>query len=182
MKREDVIDKVRRILSRSGFLISDRMRVRSVSFDIAARKDDRVMLIKVLLNVDSFGPDGSKELRLLATRLNASPVLIGLSSNIGKLEDGVVYSRSGVPIVSLKTFSDFMLEGVPPYVFSAPGGLYVKINGEALEKARAKKNVSLGTLAEIAGVSRRAVQMYQDGMGTTIHNRCSQSVLILEGG
>jgi putative transcriptional regulator len=168
MKRDELIEKVRKILSRTGFLISDRMRLRSVSFDIAARRDDKVILIKVLLNVDSFGSEGSKELRLLATRLNASPMLIGLCSNIGKLEDGVVYSRAGVPIVSLKTFSDFMLEGIPPYVFSAPGGLYVKIDGEALERARAKKDVSLGTLAEIAGVSRRAVQMYQDGMGTTI--------------
>lgn len=168
MKRDELIEKVRKILSRSGFLISDRMRLRSVSFDIAARRDDKVILIKVLLNVDSFGSESSKELRLLATRLNASPVLIGLCSNIGKLEDGVVYSRAGVPIVSIKTFSDFMLEGIPPYVFSAPGGLYVKIDGEALERARAKKDVSLGTLAEIAGVSRRAVQMYQNGMGTTI--------------
>jgi putative transcriptional regulator len=168
MKREDAIERVREILGKADFLISDRLKIRSVSFDIVGKREEKVLLIKVLLNVDSFSSQGSKELRLLASGLNASPVLIGLCSSMGKLEDGVIYSRSGVPIVSLKTFSDFILEGIPPYIFSAPGGLYVKIDGEALEKARAKKNVSLGALAEIAGVSRRAVQMYQDGMGTTI--------------
>jgi len=168
MNREELINKVRDILTKAGFLISEKMKLRSVSFDLVARRDKNVLLIKVPLNVDSFSSEGSKELRLVASGLNASPILIGLYSSIGKLERGVVYSRSGVPIMSLKTFSDFILEGVPPYIFSAPGGLYVKIDGEALEKARSRKNVSLGALAEIAGVSRRAIQMYQDGMGTTI--------------
>jgi putative transcriptional regulator len=168
MNREELITKVRETLKKAGFLLSEKMKLRSVSFDLVARRENKILLIKVLLNVDSFGPESSKELRLVASGLNAAPILIGLYSGIGKLEEGVVYSRSGVPIVSLKTFSDFILEGVPPYIFSAPGGLYVKIDGEALEKARSKKKISLGTLAEIAGVSRRAIQMYQNGMGTTI--------------
>ncbi|MCK5547531.1 MAG: transcriptional regulator, partial [Thermoplasmata archaeon] len=168
MHREELTNSVREILAKSDFLLSDKLDMRGVSFDIVARRDDKILILKVLLNVDSFSPGGADDIRLIATKLGASPLLIGLCSTTGNLENGVVYSRFGVPILSLKTFSDFLLEGVPPFIFSAPGGLYVKIDGETLEKVRSRKRVSLGALAEIAGVSRRAIQMYQDGMGTTI--------------
>lgn len=168
MMREELINKVRAILAKGDFFISDKLSMRGVSFDIVARKNKTILLVKVLLNVDSFSSEGGEELRFIATKLGASPLLIGLGSGTGKLEEGVVYSRFGVPIVSLKTFSDFILEGVPPCIFSAPGGLYVKIDGDTLERVRSRKNVSLGTLAEIAGVSRRAIQMYQEGRGATI--------------
>ena len=63
---------------------------------------------------------------------------------------------------------DIFIEGVPPLIFSAPGGFYVNIDGEALHKARTNQGLSLGKLAEIAGVSRKAIQMYESGMSTMI--------------
>jgi len=59
-------------------------------------------------------------------------------------------------------------EGVPPFMFSAPGGLYVRMDSEALRTARDRRGISLGALAEIAGVSRRTIQMYMDGMSATV--------------
>jgi len=57
---------------------------------------------------------------------------------------------------------------MPPVIFAAPGGLYVRIDGEVLTRAREAKTISLGTLAEVAGVSRRTIQMYIEGMGATV--------------
>src|SRR3989442_9381333 len=125
-------------------------------------------MVKVLLNVDSFSKQGAEELRMIATSLKGAPLLIGERSGAGSLEDGVIYARSGVPILSRQTFIDFFEEGVPPFIFSAPGGLYVKLDGEALRRARDAKQISLGALAEVAGVSRRAIQMYLEGMSATI--------------
>src|SRR3989442_8668968 len=121
-------------------------------------------MVKVLLNVDSFSKQGAEELRMIATTLNGAPLLIGERSGAGSLEDGVIYARSGVPILSRQTFIDFFEEGVPPFIFSAPGGLYVKLDGEALRRARDAKQISLGALAEVAGVSRRAVRVDLAGM------------------
>jgi putative transcriptional regulator len=39
------------------------------------------------------------------------------------------------------------------------------MDGELIKNIREQNNISLGTLAEIAGVSRRTIQMYEDGMG-----------------
>ena len=64
--------------------------------------------------------------------------------------------------------ADLLLEEAPPFIFAAPGGLYVKLDSELLKKAREERGISLGTLAETAGVSRRTIQMYESGMGAMI--------------
>lgn len=73
-----------------------------------------------------------------------------------------------MPIVSLQTLTDLLLEEVPPFIFAAPGGLYVKLDSDLLKKLREDKGISLGNLAEVAGVSRRTIQMYETGMGAMI--------------
>ena len=80
----------------------------------------------------------------------------------------MIYSRFGVPILCRSTLLEFLEEGIPPFLFSAPGGLYVRLDTAALRRLRADRGLSLGALAEIAGVSRRTIQMYLEGMAATI--------------
>ena len=168
MNREQLIGEIRDLLAKTGFFLSDKANTRGMSFDIIARRDQNLILIKVLLNIDAFTESNASELKLIARTLEGSPILVGQRSGGGKLEEGVIYSRFGVPILSKETFVDFFAEGVPPFVFSAPGGLYVRLDGDLLRQLRDRKNVSLGTLAEVAGVSRRTIQMYLEGMSATI--------------
>ena len=167
-KREELISRIRETLGRSGFFVSDPHNIRSISFDIIARRDKELLIIKALSNIDSLSSDDAEELRILASALTGSPMVIGLHSSSGKLDGGILYSRFGIPIISEETFHEHMLEGVPPFVYAAPGGLYVRLDGETLKRIRQEKNISLGMLAEIAGVSRKAIQMYESGMGAMI--------------
>ncbi len=168
MQRERLLDDVRTILARTGFYMSERTSARGLAFDVVARRDDVLLLVKVLVNVDALAKSSAQELRMIATTLKGAPLLIGERSGAGPLEDGVIYSRWGVPILSRQSFLEFFEQGVPPFIFSAPGGLYVKLDGDKLRHAREEKQISLGALAEVAGVSRRAIQMYLDGMSATI--------------
>jgi putative transcriptional regulator len=168
VNRDRLVDEVRGALARTGFYLSDKTTARGVAFDVVARRDDVLLLVKVLANVDSFSKSSAGQLRMIATTLQGAPLLIGERSGAGPLEDGVIYSRFGVPILSMRSFLEFFEQGVPPFIFSAPGGLYVKLDGEKLRQAREQKQISLGALAEVAGVSRRAIQMYLEGMSATI--------------
>jgi putative transcriptional regulator len=168
VKREELILRIRETLGKSGFFVSDPHNIRSISFDIIARRDKELLIIKALSNIDSLSSDDAEELRILASALTGSPMVIGLHSSSGKLDGGILYSRFGIPIISEETFHEHMLEGVPPFVYAAPGGLYVRLDGESLKRIRQEKNISLGMLAEIAGVSRKAIQMYESGMGAMI--------------
>ncbi|MCU0851703.1 MAG: transcriptional regulator [Thermoplasmata archaeon] len=167
-KREDLVAQIRSTLAKTGWFVSDPHNIRSISFDIIARRDKELLIIKALTNIDSLSIDDAEQLRVLATALRASPMVIGLHSGSGKLEDGILYSRFGIPIISDATFREHMVDGVPPFVYAAPGGLYVRLDGELMRRIRQDRNISLGALAEVAGVSRKAIQMYESGMGAMV--------------
>ncbi len=168
MTREDMINTTRSILARAGFDISSAINIRSICFDIVGRKDKTLLIIKVLSNVDAFSHENADEMKIMAEALDANPLIIGEASSSGPLEDGIVYTRFKIPIVSNKTLAEHLLEEVPPFIFAAPGGLYVKIDSDVLKQLREERGISLGTLADTAGVSRRTIQMYEKGMGAMI--------------
>lgn len=168
MKRDQLIDSVRDVLAKTGFFLSEPHGERGLCFDFVARRDNVLLIVKVLQNVDALNKATAEELKGIARSLHGSPAVIGERTGTGALEGGVIYSRFGVPILSRKTFLDFFEEGVPPFIYSAPGGLYVKLDTDSLRRIREEGQLSLGTLADIAGVSRRTIQMYLEGMSASI--------------
>jgi len=167
MEKERMLKEIRAILRKSGFEIGEPI-FKSISFDIIAKRDELVLILKSLINIDALRNEVARELKILGKELNASPLIIGEKSALGPILDGVIYSRHGIPIVSLGTFRDFILENINPLVYASPGGLYVKLNGELLRKMREERGISLGHLARIAGVSRKAIQLYEEGMSAVV--------------
>lgn len=168
VRREQLIDGVRQALAKTGFFLSQKHGERGLCFDFVARRDDNLLVVKVLQNVDALGPATADELKVVAKTLDGSPVVVGERSGTGPLEEGVIYNRFEVPILSRKTLLDFLEEGVPPFIYSGPGGLYVRLDPEILRRVRDERQLSLGHLAEIAGVSRRTIAMYLEGMSASI--------------
>ncbi len=166
--RVDLIDQVRLMLAKAGFAVSERCNVRPVSFDVVARRDNRLFIIKVLGNVDAFSERVAQELRTLAHFLQGTPLLVGERSGAGSLEDGVAYCHRGIPVLTPQTMEELLLENTPPLAYATPGGLNVQLDGSRLRKIREERQLSLGDLAQVAGVSRRAVQMYEQGMRATV--------------
>ena len=156
------------MLSDAGFMVSDRCSTRPKSFDIAARRREDILLVKVLANIDAFdGPTG-QEMRRLGTYLGGTPMLFGLRTRNEDLKPGVVYFRHGVPVLNPDTALDLFIHGVPPLIYAAPGGLYVNIDGDILADERERRGWSLGRLATELGVSRRTVSKYEDGMNASV--------------
>ncbi|MGI0148823.1 MAG: transcriptional regulator, partial [Thermoplasmata archaeon] len=168
MKRDRILEETRKALAKTGFFLSRPHGERGLCFDLVARRDDTLLLVKVFQNVDALSKETAHELKVIGQTLEGSPLVIGERSGTGPLEDGVIYSRFGVPILCRSTLLEFLEEGIPPFLFSAPGGLYVRLDTAALRRLRDERGLSLGALAEIAGVSRRTIQMYLEGMAATV--------------
>ena len=168
MTRETLLDQAIRTLQKAEFIISEKCDIRPRSFDVVARRGKTFLLIKVLANIEGLGEDTSREMRRLAVLFNGTPIVIGEHTNDHPLEGGAVYLRYGIPCVDIETFSDNFLEGVPPLVYAAPGGLYVEIDGDTLKAVRESKSISLGELAKQLAVSRRSISKYENGMNATI--------------
>lgn len=168
MGRNELINTTRAILAKAGFDVSSALNLRGICFDVVARMDDKVLIVKVLSNIDAFSKENAEEMKILANSLGATPLVTGERSSSGALEPGIVYSRFNISIVSNETLADLLLEEAPPFIFAAPGGLYVRLDSDLLKAVREERGISLGTLAESAGVSRRTIQMYESGMGAMI--------------
>jgi len=168
MNRSELLQDVRDTLNRSGFYVSEICSMRPIGFDIVARRDNSLLIIKVLTNIDAISENVANELKTLSILLKGNPLLIGEHSGTGKLEDEAVYDRFGIQSINSKTLKTHLLEGAPLEVYAGPGGFYVNLNREKIIKIRQEQNYSIGSFARSLKVSRRTVQMYEDGMNASI--------------
>lgn len=168
LSRERWIKRIRALLERSGFYVADAHGVRPSSFDLAARRDSTLLLVKALKNIDAFDAEEAERLRELGSLFPATVLVVGQSSGSSELDPGVVYTRYGVPIVTEETLQEYLEKALPPFLYASPGGTFARIDGERLRALRTDRGLSLGALASIAGVSRRAIQLYEDGAGAEI--------------
>jgi len=168
MRREELLGEVRETLIKSGFYVSELYSIRPIGFDLVARRDNSLLIIKVLTNIDAMSENVARELSTLSNVLKACPLVIGNHSGIGFLEDNVVYDRFGIKALTPETLKLHLLEGVPVEIFAGPGGFYVNLDKEKIKKIRTEKNISLGSFARSLKVSRRTVQMYESGMNASV--------------
>ena len=179
--RNEILAEVVRTLAMAGFDVNGPEMVSNPMFDIIARRDSTLLLVKVLTNIDSMDDSRARLLKNIGRMLDATPLIIGVKTCSKKLEDGVVYTRYGVGIITPGTLYDYLIEGIPPLVFSLPGGYYVKIDGDMLREIRTKKGISLAALAEKIGVSVRTVQLYEQGMSPSVDVALSLEEVLGEG-
>jgi len=168
MDRTELITNIREFLGNAGFSVSNPYAIHLPGFDLVARRDDTLLIIKVLSNIDGLSEGVGNELRALAYLLNATPLLIGEKNGVNTLEDDVVYFRFGIETVTFSTLKNHLHEEVPVRAYAAPGGLYVNLDSEKIRRLRQENDISLGTFARRVRVSRRTVRMYEDGMSARI--------------
>ena len=163
--RERSIEHIRDLLERAGFYVADTHAIRPTSFDLAARRDATLLLVKVLKNIDALDSEEATRLRELGRLFPAITLVIGQTSGASELDPGVVYTRYGVPIINEETLKEFLEKALPPFLYASPGGTFAQVDGPRLRQLRGERGLSLGTLASIAGVSRRAIQLYEESAG-----------------
>jgi putative transcriptional regulator len=168
MSHDALVGNVIAMLEDAGFTVSRRCAVRPKSFDVVARREDDLVFVKILGNIDAFDRATGVAMRRLGEFLEGTPLVIGLRTRDKELDPGVMYLRHGVPVLSPDTAYNLFVEGVQPLIYAAPGGLYVSIDGDVLEDEREERGWSLGRLATELGVSRRTVSKYEDGMDASI--------------
>jgi putative transcriptional regulator len=151
-------------LKEAGFQVSQICCSRPSCFDFAAKKDDKTVLIKTHSDVDTFSPQDSNELKIIASHVSAASLIISQKTHDKTLADDTVYSRHAIFVVTEKTIKNIALQTANPLVYAGPGGYFVEIDGTLVEKRRKEMDLSVGKLAEMVGVSRRTLYGYERGM------------------
>nr|WP_286244248.1 transcriptional regulator [Methanobacterium ferruginis] len=159
--RDQVLIEINELLSKHGFDTSN-IYDRSC-FDLVARRELLLLLMKVLVNVDGFSPAHAHEIKRVSKIFLASPLLIGLKSKNEILEEDVVYERHGIPVIAPTTLHNIVVEEIYPEIFADRGGYYVQIDGQVVKEIREQQNLSLKDLADQAHVSRETIYKYETG-------------------
>ena len=160
--RDKMNTEINNFLKAEGFETSDIYD--HGSFDIVARKNLLMLLVKTFNNIDGVNKTNSSEMKQLANIFLASPIIIGEKSRKGKLEDGVIYERYDIPTITLNTFKHMISYEEYPEIIADRGGYFVKINGNVLKEYRDRNSLSLKELAEKAHVSRATMYKYENDM------------------
>jgi putative transcriptional regulator len=157
----DNAESLGRALKEAGFQTSQLCCSRPSCFDFAARKGDESVLIKLYSDVDSFSRLDSRDVRVIAGRVSAVPLVVSSETHGKPLEDDTVYSRYNVSVVTEKTLTNVAFRRGYPLVNAGPGGYFVEVNGELIERRRKELGLSIGKLAQMVGVSRRTLYGYE---------------------
>jgi len=152
----DIKQQTQNILERSDYVTCEYRGC----FDIAAKKEN-LLLLKTLLNVDSFQREQAKNLKIISNNLDAHPFLIGMNMREGKLQYGIVYERFELPTVSLKTFEDLIFSSIFPRIYRDRGGFYVEIDSQILKETRKRKGMSQRELAEAVGINKKVIYEHE---------------------
>ncbi len=161
-QRDHVLIEINNLLSNHGFETSN-IYDRSC-FDMIARKELELLLLKILINIDGFTGNQAKEIKKVADTFLASPLVVGIKSKNEYLEEDVVYERHGIPVIAKETLKNMVVDEVYPEVFADRGGYYVQMNGEIIKQVREAQNISRKDLADKAHVSRETIYKYERGM------------------
>lgn len=151
-------------LKEAGFTVSEHCRSRPSCFDLAARKDESIMFIKIQSDIGGLSANDSAELRAISESFSAHCLLIGEEAREKLLEDDTVYTRHDISTVTRTTFENLLLHDTHPLIQANPGGYYVEIDGEALKRRRQELGLSAGEVAEAVSTSRRTIYGYERGM------------------
>ena len=168
MSQDRQLQLVTSVMITAGFDVSERFTLRPRSFDLIARNDGTLLVMKVVSHIDSVSEEVAFDLDVISRLSGESAIIVGERARDAELERGAVYVRYGIYAISPSTLYDYFVEKIPPLVYASPGGLYVNINGDVLRDLREKRSMSLGDLGQVLGVSRRTISKYESGMGTTL--------------
>ena len=162
LTRSQMLHNIEHLLTSQGYKTSDIYD--QGSFDIVARKNLTILLLKTFLNIDSINEPNAYEMKQLANIFLASPIIIGEKSRNGILEEGVIYERYEIPAIGFETLKNIILYNEHPEILADRGGYFVKIDGNIIKQYREDYSLSLKDLASLAHVSRATMYKYENGI------------------
>ena len=165
---ESVIAKIVELLYEKGLEMSRPYINERSSINIVARSGDKLLLIKALNHASELRSSCAAEIKKASYALRGSPLVVSERDGSHEIDKESVYEKQGLYIVHPEALRDYF-EGRRQYVYHKGGRFYVKINGKKLREIRESIGLSLGGLASLLGVTRKAVYEYEkEEMDATI--------------
>ncbi|MBU1005507.1 MAG: helix-turn-helix domain-containing protein [Nanoarchaeota archaeon] len=156
--KQSLLEQVSIYLLKKGFTIKSLTRT---AFDVLARKDETILLIKILHDANAVSEEYSGEMNRICSYICGSPLIISEKAG-DKLQDNIVYSRFGIYTLNFNTFRN-SIDNKFPFVKRDHSGIKAQVIGNKIKEIREREGISLSDIARKLGVSKRMVQKYEIG-------------------
>lgn len=156
--KNKIIDKVAVFLLKDGFTVKTLTRT---CFDLLARRDDKILLIKVLEDANAMSKEYTDAMNLVSSYIGAVSIIISEKAG-NKLEDNVLYTRFDLYTLNFNTFVN-SIKNKFPFVKRTQAGFTISIAGNKLKRKREEKGYSLNYLSKKVGVTSRMIDKYEKG-------------------
>ena len=154
--KQTLLDRIGAFLLKKGYATKNLTRT---CFDILARKEDQILLIKVLEDANSISRQYTEEMAAIASYVKASPLIIAEKAG-NRLEENILYSRFNIYTLNAITFFNCVNKKFP-FIKRSQAGLTASVVGEKLKEKREEMGYSLNALSKKIGVTSRMVVKYE---------------------
>ncbi|MFH0970323.1 MAG: helix-turn-helix domain-containing protein [Candidatus Diapherotrites archaeon] len=161
MTREILLQKIKHTLARNGFQYQDFSDTNSC-FDVIARKQEQVLIIKVLFNIDALRAEHARDLKKMAYAFNGYSIIVGEKSKVFTLKDNVLYDRYELPVLSFIGFTHSLQEKFPMQR-AYKGQHIVELDAQRLQNERKSNELTLKELSQSVGISLESLHRYEHG-------------------
>ena len=141
--KSNLIDKLGIFLLKDSFTVKTLTRT---CFDLLARKQDKILLIKVLEDANAVTKEYTEAMNTVSSYIGAVPIIIAEKAG-NKLEDNVLYTRFNLYTLNFSTFVN-SIKNKFPFVRRTQAGFTVSVSGDKLRKEREEKGYSLNYLSK----------------------------------
>ena len=155
--KNQLIDRIGIFLLKQGFTVKTLTRS---SFDLLARKQTVILLVKALEDANSITKEYVDEMGIVSAYIGAIPVIIAEKAG-SKLEDNILYTRFDMYTMNLNTLFN-SINNKLPFIKRTQAGLTASIDGDKLRKKREQLGYSLNYLSKRVGVTKRMITRYEN--------------------
>ena len=167
--KQNLLDQLNIFLLKKGFTIKNLTRT---CFDILARRNEQILLIKVLEDANSISREYTEEMNSVASYIGASPLIVADKAG-DKLEENVVYTRFGIYTLNFDTLCS-CISNKFPFIKRSQAGLTASVVGEKLKEKREELGYSLNALSKKIGVTSRMIIKYENENSEITVNRAKK--------
>jgi len=158
--QKETVDKQLRLLEQNGFANLSATKFRSF-FDIIALKKGRVLLLKLVDNIDSVSSEQAIALKKLGAFFNGEAFVIGKNRKGRQISDDVRLQRHGVSCISYDTL-ELVLNNTHIKMAERFVGTKCTIDGTALRRLRRLSGLSMRGLGSLVGLSKDSIYRYEN--------------------
>lgn len=163
---EEHFNKTLRILEEVGFA-ADRVFYpydrRSIDIVAYNKSTGLKLLVKVADDSEKVKQNEISDLKKAARGLDAKPIIVANRSGQEELDADTMVLKKGISVVNPELLKKYFGYGEKPIIARVRGSYIARINPKSFKEEREKRRLSLGHLAELIGVSRKAIYDYEHG-------------------